>query len=190
MDGGRKYLTSFSPIKWAEGVKVSLALQKKTQTADTRWRWSYIFWRWISISFEQMEWLWMVECLMCSLKTVEYIRCWLLNFLGCTKALSVLNPKEKTDERLVEWIQIRWLLNTYLDHLSGWLLNTNLMIDHNPTHQTSFTSPHNRAGAENSPKAENILLCPFIMGVKVPFCEMFSSSLNIQLTFTWCWQKN
>ena len=82
-----------------------------------------------------------------------------------------------TDPMVVEYI---------LDDLSGWLLNTNLMIDHNPTHQTSFTSPHNRAGAENSPKAENILLCPFIMGVKVPFCEMFSSSLNIQLTFTWC----
>ena len=81
-----------------------------------------------------------------------------------------------TDPMVVEYI---------LDDLSGWLLNTNLMIDHNPTHQTSFTSPHNRAGAENSPKAENILLCPYIMGVEGPICEMFSSSVNIQLTFTW-----
>ena len=64
-----------------------------------------------------------------------------------------------------------------LDDLSGRLLNTNLMIDHNPTHQTSFTSPHNRAGAGNSPKAENILLCPHIMGEEGPFCEMFSLML-------------
>ena len=39
---------------------------------------------------------------------------WLLPFLGCTKALSILNSEEKTDERLVEWIQIWWLLNTSL----------------------------------------------------------------------------
>ena len=106
----------------------------------------------------------------------------------------------KSSEHPQLWGEDRWetgWMNTepmvveyILDDLSGRLLNTNLMIDHNPTHQTSFTSPHNRAGAENSPKAENILLCPHIMGEKGPFCEMFSSSVNIQLTFTWSWQEN
>ena len=88
------------------------------------------------------------------------------------------SPSSGEDRWETGWMNTDLMIVEYiLDDLRGWLLNTNLMIDHNPTHQTSFTSPHNRAGAGNSPKAENILLCPHIMGEKGPFCEMFSLML-------------